>query len=80
MHFLNQLYNHYQTIGYKTDTKKGETWFEFSKVNKNNIFIELNINALSEIYNLNATIFKDFIGSLNWKKFAERLQAYLNEN
>ena len=41
---------------------------------------ELNINALSEIYNLNATIFKEFIGSLNWKKFAERLQTSLKES
>ena len=75
MHYLNELYNQYQNISYKTDAQKGETWFEFSKGIKNNIFIELNINALGEVYNLNAGIFKDVIGSLNWKKFAARLQT-----
>ena len=42
--------------------------------------VELNINALSEVYNLNAQIFKDVIGSLNWKKFADRIKVQLKEN
>lgn len=35
---------------------------------------------MSEIYDLNNTIFKDVIGSLNWKKFAERIKTQLKEN
>lgn len=78
MHFLNELFNHYSSIEYSAD--KQQTWFEFSKTIRNNILVELNINALSEVYNLNTTIFKDVIGSLNWKKFAERIKAQLVEN
>lgn len=62
------------------DADKNSCWFEFSKTIRNNILIELNINALSEIYDLNNTIFKDVIGSLNWKKFADRISTQLKEN
>ena len=80
MHFLNELYNQFQNISYRSDLAQGETWFEFSKAIKNNILIELNINALGEVYDLNTTIFKDVIGSLNWKKFSERIKNQLKEN
>lgn len=75
MHALNNLVNQYSSISYKIDSEKSTCWFDFSKTIRNNILIELNINALSEIYNLNTTIFKDVIGSLNWKKFAERIKT-----
>ena len=80
MHALNKLVHQYSAISYKTDAEKNQCWFEFSKTIRNNILIELNINALSEIYDLNTTIFKDVIGSLNWKKFAERIKMQLKEN
>lgn len=80
MHALNKLVHQYSAISYKTDAEKNQCWFDFSKTIRNNILIELNINALSEIYDLNTTIFKDVIGSLNWKKFAERIKMQLKEN
>ena len=80
MHALNNLVHQYSSISYKTDSAKNSCWFDFSKTIKNNILIELNINALSEIYDLNTTIFKEAIGSLNWKKFAERIKTQLKEN
>ena len=42
--------------------------------------MELNINALSEVFELNTATFKEVIGSLNWKKFAERIKTQLKEN
>ena len=75
MHALNNLVHQYSSISYKTDPERNSCWFDFSKTIRNNILIELNINALSEIYDLNTTIFKDIIGSLNWKKFAERIKT-----
>jgi HD superfamily phosphohydrolase len=78
MHFLSSLLNQFSNISYQTE---GDTcWFEFSKTIKNNILVELNISALSEIYDLNTSIFKETIGSLNWKKFGERIKTQLNEN
>ena len=73
MHFLSNLINQYSNISYNTQDEV--CWFDFSKTIRNNILIELNINALSEIYDLNTTIFKDVIGSLNWKKFGERIKT-----
>lgn len=72
MHFLNELFTQFSQVSYSTASDK--TWFEFSKTIRNNILVELNINALSEVYNLNTQMFKDVIGSLNWKKFAERIK------
>jgi hypothetical protein len=40
----------------------------------------LNINALSEVYQLNTTIFKEIIGSLHWRKLADRIKQQLKEN
>ena len=74
MHCLNELYSQYQNIEYRT-SENGTTWFDFSKTIKNNILVELNINALNEIYHLDPTTFKDVIGSLNWKKFADRIKT-----
>lgn len=78
MHFLNELYNQYSAIDYANHNNA--TWFEFSKTIRNNILVELNINALSEVYDLNTSTFKEVIGSLNWKKFAERIKIQLKEN
>jgi hypothetical protein len=78
MHLLNQMYHQYSNIEYKTENNA--TWFDFSKTIRNNILVELNINSLSEVYDLNQQHFKDVIGSLNWKKFAERIKSQLKEN
>lgn len=78
MHFLSNLVNQFSNISYQTSQET--CWFDFSKTIKNNILIELNINALGEVYDLNTSIFKDVIGSLNWKKFGERIKAQLKEN
>ena len=71
MHFLNELSNHFSMIEYTAENDT--TWFDFSKTIRNNILVELNISALSEVYSLNTHTFKEIIGSLNWKKFAERI-------
>ena len=42
--------------------------------------MELNINALSEVYDLNVSTMKEIVGSLNWKKFSERIKTQLKEN
>lgn len=78
MHFLNEIHAHYSSIHYSTE--QNQTWFEFSKTIRNNILVELNISALSDVYALNSTVFKEVIGSLNWKKFAERIKTQLKEN
>lgn len=80
MHFLNELYKYFNSIEYETNKGSQTTWFEFSKSIKNNILIELNINSLIDIFELNTQTFKDVIGSLNWKKFAERIKTQLKEN
>ena len=67
------MYREFSDIEYKSSDKG--TWFDFSRSIRNNILVELNINALSEIYDLNSATFKDVIGSLNWKKFAERIKT-----
>jgi len=57
MHFLNELYNQYNSIEYQTEGKppaqSQTTWFDFSKSIKNNILVELNINSLIEVFDLN---------------------------
>lgn len=75
MHFLNELYKHFNSITYDTEAQSQSTWFEFSKSIKNNILIELNINSMIDIFELNTQTFKEVIGSLNWKKFAERIKT-----
>jgi hypothetical protein len=42
--------------------------------------VELNINALGEVFSLDSATMKDVVGSLNWKKLAERIRTQLNEN
>ena len=78
MHLINQLFNQFSQIQYSAPEEGA--WFEFPKTIKNNILVELNINALSEVYDLNQHIFKEAIGSLNWKKFAERIKTQLKDN
>ena len=80
MHFLNELYRNFNTIEYSTEAPTNTTWFDFSKSIKNNILIELNINSLIDIFEINSQTLKDVIGSLNWKKFAERIKTQLKEN
>lgn len=80
MHFLSELYKFYNNIEYATEGQGQTTWYEFSKSIKNNILVELNINSLIDMFDLNHQTFKDVIGSLNWKKFAERIKTQLKEN
>jgi hypothetical protein len=42
-----------------------------------NNLIESNMTALHNRYELNSAQFKELIGNLNWKRFAERIQAQL---
>ena len=48
-------------------------------ISKNNL-IELNMNALGEVYALDQQYFKEMIGHLNWKKFSERIHQQLTSN
>lgn len=64
MNFLGQLINMYSAIEYsanrgiiQTNKKQivnqlGTTWFDLSKSIKNNILVEMNINALNDIFEL----------------------------
>ena len=79
MHLVNELYHGFSCVEYGLD-KNNSTWFDFSKTIRNNILVELNINALSEIYDLNVSTMKEMVGSLNWKKFSERIKTQLKEN
>ena len=66
MNFLGQLINMYSDIEYsanreiiKNDKNKmvnqlGTTWFDLSKSIKNNILVEMNINALNDIFELDS--------------------------
>jgi hypothetical protein len=66
MNFLGQLINMYSAIEYsanrgiiKNDKNKmvnqlGTTWFDLSKSIKNNILVEMNINALNDIFELDS--------------------------
>ena len=45
-----------------------------------NNLIESNMTALKNRYALNEKQFKELIGSLNWKRFSERIQAQLDSN
>jgi len=38
-----------------------------------NNLIETNMTALKDRYDLNAGLFKELIGNLNWKRFSERI-------
>lgn len=86
MHLLNQLYVLSSDISYAADKKDGRRneeatcWFDFSKKIKNQILVEMNVTALSEVYSLNSQNLKDSIGSLSLKKFAERIKTQLKEN
>ena len=84
MHILSSLYHTFPAIDYEVSKSgakdTGSAWFEFTKSIRNNILIELNINALGEIYSLDSQIMREVIGSLNWKKFADRIKTQLTEN
>ena len=45
-----------------------------------NNLVELNMNVLRGNYEVDENQFKELIGHLNWKKFAERIQEQLNSN
>eukprot|EP00355_Strombidium_rassoulzadegani_P001095 CAMPEP_0168610690 /NCGR_PEP_ID=MMETSP0449_2-20121227/1925_1 /TAXON_ID=1082188 /ORGANISM="Strombidium rassoulzadegani, Strain ras09" /LENGTH=284 /DNA_ID=CAMNT_0008651019 /DNA_START=758 /DNA_END=1611 /DNA_ORIENTATION=+ len=83
MHILYQIYHLFESVEFQVSKKPAgflSTWFDFPKSIRNNILVELNINSLSEVYALDAQAQKETIGSLNWKKFAERIQTQLAEN
>lgn len=73
---LNSLLSSgFSQVDYRSASK-----FNLSKSLKNQILIEVNLNALSQTYDLDETLFKDLIGHLNWKKFSDRLQEQLKTN
>lgn len=75
-HMLNSLLSSgFSEVEYRDKSK-----FALSKSLKNQILIEVNINALSQTYELDQELFKDLIGHLNWKKFSERMQEQLKSN
>lgn len=75
-HMLNSLLSSgFSEVEYRDKSK-----FALSKSLKNQILIEVNINALSQTYELDQDLFKDLIGHLNWKKFSERMQEQLKSN
>lgn len=82
MHLLTDLFHQFPSVQYRTSEvgERASTWFDFPKSIKNNILVELNINALGEIYSLDSHQLKEVIGSLNWKKFADRIMLQLKEN
>lgn len=45
-----------------------------------NNLVELNMNALRGNFQVDEQQFKELIGHLNWKKFAERIQEQLQNN
>jgi len=47
--------------------------FNLPKTVTHNNLVELNMNALRGNYQVDEAQFKDLIGNLNWKKFAERI-------
>ena len=76
LHMLNSLLSSgFSQVDYRASSK-----FNLSKSLKNQILIEVNMNALSQTYDLDDALFKDLIGHLNWKKFSERLQEQLKTN
>jgi hypothetical protein len=73
---LNSLLSSgFSQVDYRSASK-----FNLSKSLKNQILIEVNLNALSQTYDLDENLFKDLIGHLNWKKFSDRLQEQLKTN
>lgn len=74
------MLNSLLSSGFSQVDYKAKSKFVLSKSLKNNILIEVNMNALSQTYDLDQDLFKDLIGHLNWKKFSERVQDQLKTN
>jgi hypothetical protein len=68
------MLNSLLSSGFSQVDYKAKSKFILSKSLKNQILIEVNMNALSQTYDLDEDLFKESIGHLNWKKFSERLQ------
>lgn len=72
MSCLSKIFNHVEYAQHST--------FDLPKSLKNHNLVEANLTALKETYELDALLFKETIGNLNWKKFAERLSQQLKDN
>ena len=65
---INGFYNTVNNIEYS-----GNSTIKVPRNIKNEILVELNINAFQETYEINKEQIKDLIGNLNWRKFGERI-------
>lgn len=74
LHILNNLKRSFSDVKYNGNV------FDISRKVKNNNLVETNMSALTEVYDIDPQFFKDTIGTLNWKKFGERIKAQLAEN
>jgi hypothetical protein len=68
LHMLNQLLSCFVQVDYPQVAR-----FNLPKTVTHNNLVELNMNALRGNYQVDEAQFKDLIGNLNWKKFAERI-------
>lgn len=75
LHLLNNLLNCFLQVDYTAQSK-----FDLPKSVTHNNLVELNMNALRGSYQVDEGQFKELIGNLNWKKFAERIQEQLQSN
>lgn len=69
LHILNNLKRSFSDVKYNGNV------FDISRKVKNNNLVETNMSALTEVYDIDPQFFKDTIGTLNWKKFGERIKA-----
>jgi hypothetical protein len=74
------MLNSLLSSGFSQVDYRSKSRFNLPKSLKNQILIEVNMNALSQTYELDEDLFKESIGHLNWKKFGERLHEQLSTN
>lgn len=68
LHLLNNLLNCFLSVDYTTSST-----INLPKSITHNNLVELNMNTLRGMYKVDENQFKELIGNLNWKKFADRI-------
>jgi hypothetical protein len=68
LHLLNNLLNCFLSVDYTTNST-----INLPKSITHNNLVELNMNTLRGMYKVDENQFKELIGNLNWKKFADRI-------
>jgi len=76
LHLLNNLLNCFVSVDYSASNST----INLPKSITHNNLVELNMNTLRGLYKVDENQFKELIGNLNWKKFAERIQEQLASN